>query len=93
MDRRKRIGRTARRNLDSASSRSGIVRPLDKICDVMDGPASGNLAMEVSYRDQRNEIGRISRSLGVFKDALVDAGRLCEEKVRRRDCSRSARLT
>src|SRR5260370_40707399 len=46
----------------------------------MDGLASGDLAVEVPYRDRRNEIGRISRSLGVFKDALVDAGRLREEQ-------------
>jgi methyl-accepting chemotaxis protein len=58
----------------------GLVRPLDRICSVMDGLASGNLAIEVSYRDRRNEIGRISRSLGVFKDTLVDAERLREEQ-------------
>ncbi len=58
----------------------GLVRPLDKICSVMDGLAAGDLATEVPYRDRRNEIGRISRSLGVFKDALVDAERLREEQ-------------
>ena len=58
----------------------GLVRPLDKICSVMDGLASGDLAMEVPYRDRRNEIGRIARSLGVFKDALVDGERLREEQ-------------
>jgi methyl-accepting chemotaxis protein len=58
----------------------GLVRPLDRICSVMDGLAAGNLAIEVPYRDRRNEIGRISRSLGVFKDALVDAERLREEQ-------------
>ena len=58
----------------------GLVRPLDKICGVMDGLASGDLAMDVPFRDRRNEIGRIARSLGVFKDALVDAERLREEQ-------------
>ena len=58
----------------------GLVRPLDKICTVMDGLASGDLAVEVPYRDRRNEIGRISRSLGVFKDALVDAEQLRAEQ-------------
>ena len=58
----------------------GLVRPLDKICSVMDGLAAGDLATDVPYRDRRNEIGRISRSLGVFKDALVDAERLREEQ-------------
>jgi methyl-accepting chemotaxis protein len=58
----------------------GLVRPLDRICSVMDGLAAGDLAIEVPYRDRRNEIGRISRSLGVFKDALVDAERLRKEQ-------------
>jgi methyl-accepting chemotaxis protein len=58
----------------------GLVRPLDKICTVMDGLASGDLAVEVPYRDRRNEIGRIARSLGVFKDALVDAEQLRAEQ-------------
>jgi methyl-accepting chemotaxis protein len=58
----------------------GLVGPLDKICGVMDGLASGDLAMDVPYRDRRNEIGRIARSLGVFKDALVDGERLREEQ-------------
>jgi methyl-accepting chemotaxis protein len=58
----------------------GLVRPLDRICSVMDGLASGDLAVEVPYRDRRNEIGHISRSLGIFKDALVDTERLREEQ-------------
>jgi methyl-accepting chemotaxis protein len=58
----------------------GLVRPLDRICGVMDGLASGDLAIEVPYRDRHNEIGRISRSLGVFKDALVDAERVREQQ-------------
>jgi methyl-accepting chemotaxis protein len=58
----------------------GLVRPLDKICGAMDGLASGDLAVDVPYRDRRNEIGRIARSLGVFKDALVGAERLREEQ-------------
>jgi methyl-accepting chemotaxis protein len=74
----------------------GLVRPLDTICGVMDGLASGDLAVEVPYRDRRNEIGRISRSLGVFKDALVDAGRLREEQFgaeRRQLSQRKADMT
>jgi methyl-accepting chemotaxis protein len=58
----------------------GLVRPLDRLCSVMDGLASGDLATEVPYRDRRNEIGRMSRSLGVFKDALVGAERLRDEQ-------------
>jgi methyl-accepting chemotaxis protein len=58
----------------------GLVRPLDTLCGSMDGLAAGDLATEIPYRDRRNEIGRISRSLGVFKDALVEAERVREEQ-------------
>ena len=58
----------------------GLVRPLNKICGAMDGLASGDLAAEIPYRDLRNEIGQMSRGLGVFKDALVNAERLREEQ-------------
>ena len=59
----------------------GLVRPLDALCGSMDGLAAGDLATEIPYRDRRNEIGRISRSLGVFKDALVEAERVREEQA------------
>ena len=59
----------------------GLVRPLDTLCGSMDGLAAGDLATEIPYRDRRNEIGRISRSLGVFKDALVEAERVREEQA------------
>jgi methyl-accepting chemotaxis protein len=51
----------------------GLVRPLGAICGVMDGLAKGDLHVEVPFVDHRNEIGRISRSLAVFKDQLKEA--------------------
>jgi methyl-accepting chemotaxis protein len=51
----------------------GLVRPLGVICGVMDGLAKGDLHVEVPFVDHRNEIGRISRSLAVFKDQLKEA--------------------
>jgi methyl-accepting chemotaxis protein len=53
----------------------GLVRPLGAICGVMDGLAKGDLHVEVPFVDHRNEIGRISRSLAVFKDQLQEADR------------------
>jgi methyl-accepting chemotaxis protein len=53
----------------------GLVRPLGAICGVMDGLAKGDLHVEVPFVDHRNEIGRISRSLAVFKDQLKEADR------------------
>ena len=58
----------------------GLVRPLNEICGVMDGLAAGELATDIPHRDQRNEVGRICRSLGVFKDALVAAERVRAEQ-------------
>jgi methyl-accepting chemotaxis protein len=54
----------------------GIVVPLAKTCDVMDQMTKGNLAFDVPFVDRRNEIGRIARSLQVFKDHLVETTRL-----------------
>jgi len=61
----------------------GLVRPLNEICGVMDGLAAGDLSADIPYLDQRNEVGRICRSLGVFKDALVAAEQLRAEQSNR----------
>jgi methyl-accepting chemotaxis protein len=53
----------------------GLDRPLRNICGVMDGLAQGDLGIEVPFTRSKNEIGRIARSLAVFKDRLVDADR------------------
>ncbi|WJR76275.1 methyl-accepting chemotaxis protein [Bradyrhizobium sp. NP1] len=58
----------------------GLVRPLGAICGVMDDLAEANLKVEVPFVENRNEIGRISRSLAVFKDRLIDAERLRSER-------------
>jgi methyl-accepting chemotaxis protein len=54
----------------------GIVVPLAKTCDVMDQMTKGNLAFDVPFVNRKNEIGRIARSLQVFKDHLVETTRL-----------------
>jgi methyl-accepting chemotaxis protein len=56
----------------------GLTRPLALTCSVMDRLASGDLTVEVPFVEHRNEIGRIARSLRVFKDHLVEEGRLRE---------------
>jgi methyl-accepting chemotaxis protein len=61
----------------------GLVCPLNEICGVMDRLAAGDLAADIPYRDQGNEVGRMCRSLGVFKDALVAAERLRAEQSER----------
>ncbi|MBV8918632.1 methyl-accepting chemotaxis protein [Bradyrhizobium sp.] len=58
----------------------GLVRPLGRICGVMDGLANGELSAEVPFVAHRNEIGRIARSLAVFKDRLIETERLRTER-------------
>ncbi len=58
----------------------GMVIPLAKTCEVMDGMTKGNLAFDVPFVDRKNEIGRIARSLQVFKDHLVETTRLRTEQ-------------
>jgi methyl-accepting chemotaxis protein len=58
----------------------GIVVPLARTCDVMDGLTKGNLASDVPFVDLNNEIGRMARSLQVFKDHLVETTRMRTEQ-------------
>ncbi|MEH2493993.1 methyl-accepting chemotaxis protein [Bradyrhizobium sp. AZCC 1678] len=54
----------------------GLVVPLNRTCAAMDELAKGNLAVEIPFVDRINEIGRIARSLQVFRDHLVETTRL-----------------
>ncbi|HET9814695.1 MAG TPA: methyl-accepting chemotaxis protein [Xanthobacteraceae bacterium] len=58
----------------------GLVVPLNRTCATMDELVKGNLAVDVPFVDQTNEIGRIARSLQVFKDHLVETTRLRTEQ-------------
>jgi methyl-accepting chemotaxis protein len=60
----------------------GMVVPLAKTCEVMDGLTKGNFAFDVPFVDRNNEIGRIARSLQVFKDHLAETTRLRIEQER-----------
>lgn len=54
----------------------GMVQPLDTTCEVMDELTKGNLSFDVPFTDRKNEIGRIARSLRIFKDHLAHNERL-----------------
>ena len=58
----------------------GVVGPLNRTCSVMDELVRGNLAVDVPFVDQTNEVGRIARSLQIFKDHLVETTRLRTEQ-------------
>jgi methyl-accepting chemotaxis protein len=58
----------------------GLIGPLGAMCGVMDGLAEGDLSVEVPFVAHRNEIGRIARSLAVFKERLIETERLRAER-------------
>ena len=58
----------------------GLVVPLTETCASMDRLIKGDLGFDVPFSDRKNEIGRIARSLQVFKDHLVGANRLRAEQ-------------
>jgi len=53
----------------------GLVVPLTETCASMDRLIKGDLGFDVPFSDRKNEIGRIARSLQIFKDHLVEANR------------------
>jgi methyl-accepting chemotaxis protein len=58
----------------------GLVVPLNQTCAAMDELAKGNLSVDIPFVDRTNEIGRIARSLQVFRDHLVETTRLRTEQ-------------
>lgn len=60
------------------SARS-IVTPIKATTDVMSELTNGNLTVEVKFTDDKNEIGEMARSVEVFKESMIESGRLAEE--------------
>jgi methyl-accepting chemotaxis protein len=58
----------------------GIVTPLAETCAVMDDLTKGNLESDVPFVDLKNEVGRMARSLQVFRDHLAESTRLRTEQ-------------
>ena len=71
----------------------GLVVPLKRTCTAMDELAKGNLAVDIAFVDRTNEIGRIARSLQVFKDHLVETTRLRSEQEETKARSAADRRT
>ena len=70
-----------------------VVAPLDQTCAVMDELSKGNLAVEVPFTDRRNEIGRMARSLQIFKDHLADSERIRAEQEQSKQRTAEERRT
>ncbi|KRR00866.1 methyl-accepting chemotaxis protein [Bradyrhizobium valentinum] len=71
----------------------GLVGPLNRTCEAMDELVKGNLAAEIPFIDRTNEIGRIARSLQVFRDHLVESTRLRTEQEAMKTRSADERRT
>ncbi|MGQ3285542.1 methyl-accepting chemotaxis protein [Bosea sp. (in: a-proteobacteria)] len=72
----------------------GVTRPLGRLTNVVHAVASGNTDVEVSDTHRKDEIGLMSRAVGVFRQGAVRRERL-EAHARRqrdRDVSRRMRL-
>jgi methyl-accepting chemotaxis protein len=57
-----------------------ITLPLNGIIGVMGALTQGNLQVEISGQDRRDEVGNVAKSVGVFKDGLIEAERLRGEQ-------------
>jgi methyl-accepting chemotaxis protein len=58
-----------------------VARDLGRMSDSMDKLSHGELEVEAPGADRRDELGKMSRSLQVFRDALVERQRLEGEQV------------
>jgi methyl-accepting chemotaxis protein len=59
---------------------SGIVRPLTRMTGAMGRLAEGDLAVDVTGTERKDEVGQLARSLQVFKDNAIEARRLAAEQ-------------
>jgi methyl-accepting chemotaxis protein len=57
-----------------------ITMPLARIIGVMQELAKGNLAVDISGQDRRDEVGDVARSVAVFKDGMKEAQQLRAEQ-------------
>ena len=58
----------------------GIVRPLNAISGAMTKMAGGDTDVEIKYAQRRDEIGQMAAAVRVFKDGMIEAQRLREQK-------------
>ena len=58
-----------------------VVKPLAGLKARMASLSSGELDAPVANTDRRDEIGQMARTVGVFRDAMIETNRLREEQV------------
>jgi methyl-accepting chemotaxis protein len=60
---------------------SGITRPLGAMTTAMGQLANGDLAINVTGTERKDEVGTLARALQVFKDNAIEARRLAAEQA------------
>jgi methyl-accepting chemotaxis protein len=58
-----------------------VVKPLTGLKARMASLSTGELDAPVANTDRRDEIGQMARTVGVFRDAMIETNRLREEQV------------
>ena len=59
----------------------GLVRPLNVLTVDMGKMAAGNLDIPIDFGGQQDEVGKMSRALEVFRDAMVKARELTQQQI------------
>ncbi|HEY0835718.1 MAG TPA: methyl-accepting chemotaxis protein [Azospirillum sp.] len=71
-----------------------VTRPLNGIASLMERLATGDLGIEITGADRRDEVGSLTRSLRVFKDNGLEMRRLqAEQERRKQDAEEERRRT
>src|SRR5579863_9288986 len=58
-----------------------VVKPLSRLRSRMDALSKGELSLPVMDADRSDEIGEMARTVGVFKEAMIETNRLRAEQV------------
>jgi methyl-accepting chemotaxis protein len=58
-----------------------ISRPLTKAVDALGELAAGNIAMQVSGLERRDEIGKVAVAIQIFKEKMIETERLSAEQL------------
>ena len=58
-----------------------VVKPLTGLRDRMASLSAGELDAPVADADRSDEIGQMARTVGVFRDAMIETNRLREEQI------------
>jgi methyl-accepting chemotaxis protein len=61
-----------------------IARPISRMTGAVRALAAGNIAVEIPARGRRDEVGHMAEAVQVFKDNMVETGRLRTEQEQQR---------